>query len=300
MTRAPLTGPPRCADLADADGDAREGTAPPADRWLLIEHAGPWERNALAVFDADVLAALTRWAGRTRGRIVLIRRPGRRTPRGDDPRRWFRVDARPGHEEIRTGEYRGDADLAAVGDLTGHRSARPLTLVCAHGKHDTCCAVRGRPLAAALAAADPEGTWECSHIGGCRFAPAVVLLPHGFTFGGVGPAEAVSLVRGYARGTLAPDTLRGRSSVPPVVQAAQHHARKATGATGVDDLNPVAYASEDDGVWRVTLTRPECTVLLRERLVTVDRPLTCAARPPGHIRVFDAVEVLTAGGRALR
>ncbi|MFJ9782908.1 sucrase ferredoxin [Amycolatopsis sp. NPDC101161] len=291
MTPMPLTGRPRCADLADAAGDAREGTAPPADQWLLVEHARPWERSALAAFDADVLAALSGWAAETRGRVVLIRRPGRRTPGAGGPRRWFRVDARPGREEIRAGEYHGDAEVAAVPHLAGRRSERPLTLVCAHGKHDTCCAVRGRPLAAALAAADPEGTWECSHIGGCRFAPALVLLPHGFTFGGVGPAEALALVRGYARGTLTPDALRGRSSVSPVVQAAQHHARVATGATGVDDLHPVACTREDDSAWRVTLARPDCTVLLRERLVTVDRPLTCAARPPGRVRVFDPVEV---------
>ncbi|MFJ7213458.1 sucrase ferredoxin [Amycolatopsis sp. NPDC098790] len=292
MTPAPLTGRPRCADLADAAGDAREGTAPPAEQWLLIERAGPWERSALAAFGTDVLTALSGWARETRGRIVLIRRPGRRTPDGDRPRRWFRVDARPGREEVRTGEYRSDAGLAAVPSLAGHRSDRPVALVCTHGKHDACCAIRGRPLATALAAADPEGTWECSHIGGCRFAPALVLLPHGLTYGGVGPAEALDIVRGYARGTLAPDTLRGRSSLSPVVQAAQHHARAATGMTGIDDLQPVACVAEDEGAWRVTLTRPDCTVLLRERLVTVDRPLTCAARPSGRVRVFDPVEVV--------
>ncbi|WP_410667757.1 sucrase ferredoxin [Amycolatopsis sp. cmx-4-68] len=291
MTPAPVTGRPRCADLADAAGDAREGTAPPADRWLLVEDPGPWERTALAGIGPDALAALSHWAADTRGRIVLIRRPGRRTAREDAPRRWFRVDARPGHEEIRTGEYRGEAELAAVPGVGGQRSNRPVTLVCAHGKHDTCCAVRGRPLAAALAAANPAETWECSHIGGCRFAPALVLLPHGFTFGGVGPAEALALVRGYERGTLDPRALRGRSSLPPVVQAAQHHARAATGATGVDDLRPVACARAGENAWRVTLAGPDCTVLLRERLVTVDRPLTCAARPSGRVRVFDALEV---------
>ena len=77
----------------------------------------------------------------------------------------------------------------------------------------------------------------------------------------------------------------------PAVQAAQHHARLAMGATGVDDLRLVHVTSDDlpDGStdWHVELTEPDCSVLLRERYVTVDRPLTCAATAPGRMRVFD-------------
>ena len=162
----------RCADAADAAGDAREGTAPPAERWFLLEHPGPWGRVAFAQsgLDAADVEALSAWATRTRGRVLLVRRPGR-TPVGG-PRRWFRVDSRRGHEEIRTGEVAGP--LAP--DAPGERFDEALCLVCAHGRHDTCCAVRGRPIAAALAAAHPRRVWECSHVGGCRFAPAVVLL----------------------------------------------------------------------------------------------------------------------------
>ncbi|WP_224389963.1 sucrase ferredoxin, partial [Pseudonocardia sp. ICBG1293] len=143
---------------------------------------------------------------------------------------WFRVDARPGHEGIRTGTWAGAGDLAAAVTAEGDPYDAPLTLVCAHGRHDACCAVRGRPLAAALVADDPEGTWECSHIGGCRFAPAMVLLPHGLVYGGVSPLEGPSIVRDAARGLVVPSRLRGRSALSPAVQAAQQHARLATGS----------------------------------------------------------------------
>ena len=43
----------RCADAADAAGDAREGTAPPAERWFLLEHPGPWGRVAFAQSGLD-------------------------------------------------------------------------------------------------------------------------------------------------------------------------------------------------------------------------------------------------------
>lgn len=284
---------PRCSDVADAAGDAREGTAPPAERWFLIEHPGPWGRVAYAQsgLDSDAVTAIDGWARAYGGRVLLIRRPGRRAATAV-PRRWFRVDSRAGHESVRMGTFHRDAELVTALDDPGEPHG-PLHLVCAHGRHDTCCAVRGRPLAAALAAADPERAWECSHIGGCRFAPALVLLPHGLVFGGVPAVDAAAVVRDYDAGRVDPRWLRGRASCPPAVQAAQHHARAATGAHGVDALR-VAGLTSDGMRWRVELRDPDCVVELDERRVEAGRPLTCAAVAPGWMRVFDLVS-LTAG-----
>ena len=151
---------------------------------------------------------------------------------------------------------------------------------------------------AAIATIDPAHVWECSHIGGCRFAPALVLLPHGYVLGGLTAADAPAIVRDYAEGRLDPLWVRGRSSLPPAVQAAQHHARAATGALGVDALRLVDVVAEPqaDGSpgWRVELADPDCSVRLRERRVETGRPLTCAATTPGYMRVFELVEVTPA------
>jgi len=286
----------RCSFAADAAEDPLEGTAPQAARWLLVEHPGPWPPQALTALPADVTDALADWEGR----VVLVRRPGRE--RHSTPRRWFRVDATPGQESVRTGTYRLASELVAAVDTPGERYPGPLVLVCTHGKHDTCCAVRGRAVVAALAAADPEPVWECSHIGGCRFAPAVVLLPHGYALGRLDPQRAPAALAAYRAGRLDPAAVRGRSALPPAVQAAQHHARLATGATGVDDLRLVDVVRDDlpDGGtdWHVELADPGCSVLVRERYVDTGRPLTCAATAPGRTRVFDVRKLST--GRAPR
>ncbi len=282
----------RCADLADTAGDPGEGTAPPAERWLLVEHPGPWGRFALkeSGLDPVAVASLTSWAVRVNGRIALVRRGSRRPAAPDRPSRWFRIDSRPGHEEIRTGEFTDATGLSLAPSAPGSVVPGPLILVCVHGRHDTCCAVRGRSLAAALAGEFPGATWECSHLGGCRFAPSMVLLPHGFTFGGVPPAEAGDLVHRYLRGTLGTEFLRGRSSLDPIVQAAQHHARVTTGATGIDALRPVEHVRDSGADWRVEFAEPGCTVHLRERYVPVDRRLTCASEPASRIRVFEPLD----------
>ncbi len=287
----------RCADLADAADDPGEGTAPPAEHWLLIEHPGPWGRFALkeSGLDPGAVASLTAWAARVNGRIALVRRVARRVSAPERPFRWFRIDARPGHEEIRAGEFTDAAGLALAPSTPGRVLSGPLALTCVHGRHDTCCAVRGRAVAVALAKDFPEATWECSHVGGCRFAPSMVLLPHGFTFGGLRPEGASGIVRQYLHGTLDPGFLRGRSSFEPIVQAAQHHARMATGATGVDALRLVEHVRDRDSGWRVEFAEPSCTVYLRERFIPANRSLTCASAPVSRIRVFELTAAVDVG-----
>jgi hypothetical protein len=283
----------RCADAAEAAGDPLAGTAPPADHWFLVEHPGPWNRFVLAGpgFDPVAATVLDRWAREWNGRVLFIRRPGRRAQPVE--RRWFRVDGRPGHEAVRTGLFTAEAELVDVVADPGAGAAHDgrLVLVCTHGRHDTCCALRGRPLAAVMAAELPECTWESSHLGGCRFAAALVLLPHGVVLGNIAPADGAGVAAGYAKGLLPERGVRGRAALSPVVQAAQHHARVVTGAFEVDALRPVEAVDEGAGTWLVRFADPEVKVVLRERRVAADRPLTCAATAPGWMRVFDLIEV---------
>lgn len=253
----------------------------------------PWGREALAESGVDpaVAAELSAWTHRSTGRVLLIRRPGRTTGR-TNTRRWFHVDSRPGREAIRTGTFRDEHELPPCASDPGRGEPfdGPLYLACTHGRHDTCCAVFGRPLAAVLAATELGHAYECSHLGGCRFAAALVALPHGYVFGRVTASEGVTIARDYTRGRVRTGLLRGRTSFPPVVQAAQYHARIATGADGVDALRPVEVRALADGHTQITMVDPDCVVELREVRMPAGRPLTCATTTPGWIRRFDLVD----------
>jgi hypothetical protein len=76
----------------------------------------------------------------------------------------------------------------------------------------------------------------------------------------------------------------------PVEQAAQDHARLATGADGVDALRLVDAVADGDR-WTIRFRDPDVSVVLRERRVDTGRPLTCAATAPGCMRVFDVLSV---------
>ncbi|TCC43685.1 sucrase ferredoxin [Kribbella sindirgiensis] len=287
----PETG---CAAQADLRHDSLTATAPPAERWLLIESHTPWPRQALTALQrsssdlglGDVVARRCRELGI---RPVLIRRFGRVDRTG--PRRWGLVDCRPGHELVRWGDLPTDEHLLEVlaGKDTGQVSTAPIYLVCTHGRHDACCAVRGRPVAATLTAAYPERTWECSHIGGDRFAANVVVLPHSLFYGQVAPARAAELAKQYDERAVVPDLLRGSGAFIPPVQAAQHFARAAGHSPAVDNLLPHTVAVLAEHRWRILLasTNGLIAVEVSAHLDTVDARLTCAGSSPAQIRRFE-------------
>lgn len=266
------------------------GTASAGSMWLMLELAGPWGQSAFlqspTVIDPALGRAIVRRAEAAKMRIAAIRRHGRRS---DAPRwRWFVAHSDPGHEALHHGEVddpRGYLELALDG-TDGDRVEEPLVAVCAHGKHDQCCAVRGRGAVASIAAEYPESTWECSHLGGDRFAATMLVLPVGLCYGRVDSADAVDLIRRYRDGRLNDEFLRGRTSLPHAVQAAQHFAREQWGDDRIDAWAPVDVETRD-GSTRVTLRHDAGTavVTVAERM---SEPLLsqCSATTAGSVRTF--------------
>src|SRR5688572_7944729 len=135
----------RCSVQALTRGDSPVATAPPAQRWVLIEQPGPWGREALleSRFDAEVAPLLAARARAEHVRLLMIRRPGGRLV--DSDHRWAYADARPGSEGLWWSTRSTDADvLTAPWDgSVGELASGPTYLVCTHGGHDACCALRG-------------------------------------------------------------------------------------------------------------------------------------------------------------
>lgn len=251
-----------CAAVSATCGESCLGTASAATAWLLLEHPGPWPRNPFAA-TGPLGEAGPRLVEQTRAwgvQPVLIRRHGRqRRPHGH----WcvlVRSGARPPWGEQRrlaSPEEVLHADLAALADGRSPRFGDPLTgpllLVCTHGKRDACCARYGRPAAAALALSHPDATWECTHVGGDRFAANLVCLPHGLYFGRVGENDVSAVAASYAAGHVDLDCYRGRAGQPAATQAAEWYARRYEGLTGVDDLLPVGETTLDGATVAVEL-----------------------------------------------
>lgn len=233
----------RCSVASNARGEPLAGTASTVRAWLLLEHSGPWGRDAFhdgRHASEGFGSALSRRCRSLGVRPLLIRRVGRTDPVVSPTCFAIRSDV-PRIERTRLGSHQ-DAlglDLEALGrgePLGLEADGEPLFLVCTHGRHDVCCAERGRPLARALAEALPQATWEASHIGGDRFAGNILALPHGIYFGRVEPQDAESVARTYLEGHLSLSHLRGRSTQGMPVQFADLALRVELGLDGIDDV----------------------------------------------------------------
>ena len=245
-----------CSDRSLERDDPLPGTAGYGERWFLVEIDGAWGAHAFlqSPLDPALGRALVTRIESAGIRPLAIRRTGRTAHerRAQASWRWAAVDARPGHEQIRWGAVSDPAELLTVplDGAGGEASTEPLICVCTHARHDQCCAVRGRPVVTALAQAHPDATWECSHLGGDRFAATLILFPHGLYYGRMSAEEAPALIDRYRAGLIEPGRFRGRSSLPNVVQAAAAFAAREFGDDRVDAF---AYRSwtESAGVHSV-------------------------------------------------
>lgn len=282
----------RCALRAGLRGDAMLGTAFPAAKVLLVEQPGAWGPNGLAdsAFGADTAARLVERAGKAGVRVIGIRRPGR-TPAGQ-ARRWALIDSRPGQRRQWWGSYDEPEELLSTAFDRGEPSDDPVYLVCTNGKHDACCALRGRVVAQALAEQAPYRTWECTHLGGDRFAANVLVLPTGVLYGRVLSFAAADLVGATERGEVLGELMRGRIGLAPAAQAALVFAYSDLGTRRLDALQVTAVEAIDRQRTRVRLSVDrsafgghtdvdELEVEVRAERVDVPDSLACRGSGPG-------------------
>lgn len=281
---------PPCSDQSLLRADPMYGTASAGRAWVLLELPGAWGHSAFldspGVVDPILGRAIARRFEGARMRVAAIRRPGRRS--ATKRWRWFIAHADPGSEALYEGEVSNPSEYLdfALDGSDGGLSADPLVAVCAHGRHDQCCAVRGRAATAAIAARYPELTWECSHLGGDRFAATMLVLPAGLCYGRVDSADSAELVRLYLDGRLENRFLRGRTSLPHSVQAAQYFAREALGDDRIDALPALDVQHREHRI-HVVLSADSgpLEVVLAEEM---SEPLfsMCRASVAGPVRTF--------------
>ncbi len=295
----------RCAAESLARGEPLIATASRVQRWLIVEQPGAWGSDALArsQLDRDVATALAVEADRHRVRVLLVRRPARRRP--PEARRVFLAHSGAERWWIEQLDLPADepARLAAI-DLgvlafpeppgVGEPGPPSIHLVCTNGRHDPCCADLGRPVVRALAAARAPEVWESSHVGGDRFAANIVCLPQGVYYGRVEPPAAAALVAEHRAGRVDLGHYRGRSCLPPPVQAADLFAREHLDERRIDGLTVLSTEHGAGGTIVVLVQQrggdAHEVVVRRERAPTPVQ-LTCKAPEPGRPWAYRRVDV---------
>ena len=298
----PAAAPDACSVLSTQAGESAYGSAADASSWVALEQPGPWGRVVATDSHLDPLlgARLDAALSGAGGRFALIRRPGAHPD--DDQHRGTRtvlVASVIGAGWTLRGQLADPSELEAldVGALArGDRgqvlasmpalAPDPTTylLLCTNGRRDVCCAVRGRPVALAAAAARPGQVWETSHTGGHRFAPTGVLLPSGATLARLDADLAVTALDGAAAGQLpavlhGPEHDRGASGLAPPERAAVSVVRQFTGEVGLHLLSADPAERIDATDWRVVVRHVDgrsWPLTVSRGVLGPDRPESCA------------------------
>ncbi|HEV7346518.1 MAG TPA: sucrase ferredoxin [Devosia sp.] len=128
-------------------------------------------------------------------------------------------------------DFADEADLIAAigGYVDGHLFAgsidtRPAIICCTDSRRDACCARNGFSTYKALVViADPcrFNILQATHIGGCRFAASLVVMPQRQRYGRMTAALAPAFLAALEQGEIFLPAYRGRSGRPEPAQVAE-------------------------------------------------------------------------------
>lgn len=252
-----MTEPTPCSLASVAAGEPAAGSAAEQRWWVFVEVRAPWSVKGFPDVSLPRPAMRQLLQLRRRGfRVQLIRQPGRAA----EARRVYALDGLTGRS------WRADVpqlaalpelpwDDIAAGGAEALRDRSPAYMVCTHGRRDTCCARLGVGLYRALAqAADPEQVWQVTHLGGHRFAPTILVTPHGICYGRLGVDDAAPLAAAHARGRgYRAGVWRGRCAWPRPAQVAEIALRGAGRAPGLAGWSLESVEASGEGDWTVAL-----------------------------------------------
>lgn len=269
-----------CSQASRSHAESLYGTVARVRTWILLEYPSVWRHRA--VKDSRLLSdSVRKYLEGAADRALLIRQGHRRT--GDI--RCFRIDCVAGTASVfSVGDYE---ELPAT-SLEPQPVSGLLYATCTHARHDMCCAKFGLPVACAIRDEVGERAWDCSHVGGDRFAGNVVVFPHGLYYGHVSPEEVPDLIRTSERGDVWLKGYRGRCTHSRNVQIADYFARRESGRLAIDEFRPIE-ANRGYVRFRATTDGSVHEVEYRIRPEPIHERLTCLAEQPADIPQYELI-----------
>ncbi len=287
----PPIGETYCAEQTRQAGEPIVGTAAEAQLWLLLEYRQPWAAKVTAdnELPPQVQDFLSRQAAALpRSRLLFIKQQN--TPQ--DKLRFFVIktaEMRPASYEFQLNAYEDllALDIAAIAQeqetYDQFRREEPLFLVCTNGRRDKCCAKFGRPVYEALRESAGEAVWQSSHIGGHRYAPTLLFLPHGLNLGLLDPEEAPAAIAAYRNGQLHDlARYRGRTYYAPIVQAADYFLRQERPYYALSGMHLRSVTAVEEEIWIVRFdiaAEAETHQLKVQRQMTAQKQLVSCSPP---------------------
>lgn len=238
-----------CRDVCLERGEPMPGTGSFAQRVILVAWPrGKWRLPRFESVDMPpVLSLAIQQAMKAGVHVALVDRVGE-TDQIAQVQADGIVANYPGPEALA-----GAIERFVAGEpLAGIRDDRPVVLTCTDSRRDACCARYGFSTYKALKdAIDPVAInlLQCTHIGGCRFAASLVVLPQRHRYGRLSPEQVPGFVAALTAGEIYLPAFRGRADIPETAQVAEHASMSWAQAHGLpwQDIGLAATHWPDEG-----------------------------------------------------
>jgi hypothetical protein len=253
-----------CSTLSLEAEEQLFGSASSNDVWFLLEYSRPWGAKVLPESDLaeSIKASLNRYLGTIpKSNLLFIKQQFKHIEgitfyvaltRETNPRLYeFHLE---NYDDLLT------LDIPAIvsgdptyDDLITHE---PLYLICTNARRDPCCARLGLPAYKVMVNQAGSRVWQCSHLGGHRFAPTALFLPHGVNYGRLKADEIPQIMSDYEQGIMQLDYMRGRVCYDSATQAAEHFLRSEIEVGEIDALKLVNTQTMEKDSWLVQFESP--------------------------------------------
>lgn len=275
-----------CSQLAQEMGAPLYGTATGFQVALLLEVDGPW--NNKAVVKSDLPDDIMAWV-QTQEEAIDGLRPLwiKRTTSSLEKTLYVAVTdiAAPRLYRIHFQHYDELLSLDIAALLRGETIHEPVdervVAVCTNGKHDLCCAKFGLPIYQALDAEPGISAWQCTHIGGHRYAATAIALPTGVVYGYLSPENIGTVAEAIRQDQIHLPCYRGRSAYSGAVNAADYFVRQEIGQSSLSAVS-LAQAEQTGDQWQIHFQNGHAQPYVVSLSETVTEPVisSCGDKPP--------------------
>jgi hypothetical protein len=278
-----------CSTLSLETGEQIFGSASTNDVWFLLEYSRPWGAKVLPESDLldSIKTALNGYLSATpKSNLLFIKQQFKHIAgitfyvaltRETDPLLYeFHLES---YDDLLT------LDIPAIvsGDpaYDDRITHEPLFLICTNARRDQCCPRYGLPVYKVMVNKAGSRVWQCSHLGGHRFAPTALFLPHGVNYGRFQADDIGQIMSDYEQGIIHLDYLRGRVCYDSAAQAADYFLRAEIEDGEIDTLKLVNTQVMEKDSWLVQFESPAekitYSVHIQKLMTEVETFTSCAA-----------------------